>query len=85
MLTSYPQVPTGYELGIGVAVQSYDQRMFFGIIADAAVVPDVTRFRDYIRATFRNLCRAAGVKKPGRKPPRRTVAEFPVRPAAGAD
>ncbi len=63
MTASYPQVPTGQELGVGVAVQSYDGRMFFGLTADAHAASDVTRLRDYIRASFRELCRAAGIRK----------------------
>jgi WS/DGAT/MGAT family acyltransferase len=71
MIASYPQVPTGYELGIGVAVQSYDGKMFFGLTADAEVVPDAPRMRDYIVAAFGDLCRAAGIGKAGRRPARR--------------
>jgi WS/DGAT/MGAT family acyltransferase len=67
MIASYPQVPTGYELGVGVAVQSYDGRMFFGLIADAQAASDVTRLRDYIKDAFRDLCRAAGIRKPRRR------------------
>ena len=63
MVASYPQVPTGYELGIGVAVQSYDGKLFFGLTADANVAPDVTRMRDFIQAAFRDLCRASGIRK----------------------
>jgi hypothetical protein len=55
-------VPTGYELGLGVAVQSYDGKLFFGLTADAHVAPDVARLRDYIQLCFRELCKAAGVK-----------------------
>jgi hypothetical protein len=62
LISSYPHVPTGYELGVGVAVQSYDGRLFFGLTADAHVVPDVARLRDYIQVSFRELCKAAGVK-----------------------
>ena len=63
MIASYPQVPTGQELGVGVAVQSYDGRMFFGLTADAQAASDVTRLRDYIRSSFAELCRAAGIRK----------------------
>lgn len=70
LVASYPHVPTGYELGLAVAVQSYDGKLFFGLTADAQVAPDVSRFRDYIRTSFQQLCRAAGVKTapPARKP-----------------
>jgi hypothetical protein len=62
LIASYPHVPTGYELGIGVAVQSYDGKLFFGLTADAHVAPDVARLREYIQASFRELCKAAGIK-----------------------
>jgi hypothetical protein len=78
-------VPTGYELGLGVAVQSYDGKLFFGLTADAHVAPDVARLRDYIRTCFRELCKAAGIRstvKPRRakrtKPAARTTAVEPA-------
>ena len=67
LLAAYPQVPTGYELGINCAVQSYDGKLFFGLIADAHVAPDVGRLRDFLYVSFRELCRSAGVKKPNPK------------------
>jgi len=67
LIAAYPQVPTGYELGINVAVQSYDGKLFFGLIADAHVAPDVRRLRDFLYVSFRELCRSAGIKKPARK------------------
>jgi diacylglycerol O-acyltransferase len=97
MLTSYPYVPTGYELGIGVAVQSYAGKLFFGFTADAKVAPDVGRLRDFVDESFQELCRAAGVKmepkKPRarkRKPPAEAKPEAEPKPmamgaAAGSD
>src|SRR5262249_7712131 len=41
MLACYPHVPTGHELGVNIAVQSYDGRLFCGFTADAKVVADV--------------------------------------------
>jgi diacylglycerol O-acyltransferase len=69
LIASYPQVPTGYELGVGCAVQSYDGRLFFGLIADAHVASDVHRLRDFLYVAFDELRRAAGLKKS----PRRTT------------
>ncbi len=63
MIACYPQVPTGYDLGVNCAVQSYDGKLFFGLIADAHVAPDVNRLRDFLYDSFWELCRAAGVKK----------------------
>jgi diacylglycerol O-acyltransferase len=78
MLTSYPHVPTGYELGIGCAAQSYDGKIFFGLTSDSDAAPDADRLRDFLRISFAALCRAARVqaRKPGR--PRKTS----VAPAA---
>ncbi len=59
MLASYPHVPTGYELGVNVAMQSYDGQFFCGFTADANVVPDVGRLRDFMRAAYQELQRAA--------------------------
>ena len=64
MIASYPHVPTGQELGVNCAVQSYDGRLFAGFTAAANVVPDVGRLRDLTRAAFEELSRAAGVRKP---------------------
>jgi diacylglycerol O-acyltransferase len=62
MIAAYPHVPTGYELGVNCAVQSYDGKLFCGLTADANVVPDVGRLRDLIQASFRDVSRAAGVR-----------------------
>ena len=88
MIASYPQVPTGYELGIGCAVQSYDGKIFFGLTSDTDAAPDAHRLRDFIRTSFAELCRAAGLKKKAgprrpRKPPAQPpVPVTPVAPAA---
>ena len=77
MLASYPQVPTGYELGMGCAVQSYDGKLCFGLIADARAGADVDRLRDFLYPAFRELYRAAGVKKPRRKRTSKPAAPEP--------
>ena len=64
MIASYPHVPTGYELGVNIAVQSYDGQMYCGLTADAHVVPDAGKLRDFVQACFGELRRAAGVKRP---------------------
>jgi diacylglycerol O-acyltransferase / wax synthase len=78
MIASYPQVPTGYELGIGCAAQSYDGKLGFGITSDTDAAPDTQRLRDFLRVSFAELCRAAGVKKA----PSRRAPKAPVAPAA---
>jgi hypothetical protein len=47
---------------VGIAVQSYNGKMCFGLTADAVVVADVRRLRDFIGASWEELCRAAGVR-----------------------
>jgi len=87
LLASYPHVPTGYELGLGVAVQSYDGKLFFGVTADAHVAPDARRLRDYILVSFRELCRAAGIKSPKARAARKAsavAAERAPAPVNGA-
>jgi diacylglycerol O-acyltransferase / wax synthase len=78
MLASYPHVPTGYELGMGCAVQSYDGKMFFGLTADAVAGADVKRLRDFICNSWRDLCRAAGVARRRHRP-----AAGPAKPRTG--
>jgi diacylglycerol O-acyltransferase / wax synthase len=68
LIAAYPQVPTGYELGINVAVHSYEGKLFFGLIADAHVAPDVRRLRDFLYVSFRELYRSTGIKKAAREP-----------------
>lgn len=56
MVASYPQVPTGYELGVGCAAQTYHGRIFFGLTADANAAPDVNKLRDFIQTSYREVC-----------------------------
>jgi len=80
MLASYPQVPTGWELGVGIAATSYDGKLFFGLTADTNAAPDVARLRDFIKESFEDLCRAAGLRKTTARRPRqaRHQAAVPV-------
>ncbi len=90
MIAAYPHVPTGYELGVNIAVQSYDGKAFFGLTADAHVVPDVNKLRNLLGVAFRDLCRAAGVKPsttrqapaPAWRPRRSRIAKTAVTAAA---
>jgi len=78
MIAMYPQVPTGWELGVGVAAHSYDGKLFFGLNADTHAAPDVARLRDFIRVSFEELCQSAGVRKaPRATRPRKPRAHRP--------
>jgi len=63
MLAAYPQVPTGWDFGVGCAVHSYDGKLFFGIIADTDAAPDVDRLKDFLILSFQELRRSVVVKK----------------------
>lgn len=61
MLTCYPHVPTGMDVGISVAVESYDQKLYFALTTDALAAPDGELMKEYLDASFAELRKAAGV------------------------
>ena len=61
LLTLYPYVPAGWDLGINLAIQSYDQKLFFGFTVDAQAAPDGERLKEFLDAAFLELRRAAKV------------------------
>ena len=62
MLAAYPQVPTGWDLGVGCAVHSYNGKLFFGFIADTHAAPDADRLRDFLALSFQELRQSAALK-----------------------
>jgi len=67
MLTYYPYVPIGNQMGVGCAIQSYNQTLYIGLTADAQAAPDVSRLKQFVDQAFHELCQAAGVKRTPRK------------------
>lgn len=63
MLAHYPLVPIAFEMGIGCGVTSYDQKLYFGLMADAEAAPDVDRLKEFLDQAFVELRSAAGVSK----------------------
>ena len=63
MLAHYPLVPIAWEMGVGCGVTSYDQKLYFGLMADAEAAPDVQRLKDFLDQAFIELRSAAGVAK----------------------
>jgi diacylglycerol O-acyltransferase len=61
MLNYYPHVPTGNDLGMGCAIQSYNQKIVFGITSDYAAAPQAQHMRDFLYESFSELRRAAGL------------------------
>jgi len=83
MLATYPQVPTGWDLGVGCAVHSYNGKLFFGLIADTEAAPDVNRLRDFLKQSFEELRSAVLEASPGRKKAKKVAGksvEEPVKP-----
>lgn len=62
MIAQYPFVPIGYNLGMGTAIFSYDQKLFFGIGADTLTMPDVEKFREILDECYAELREKAGVE-----------------------
>ena len=61
MLGMYPLLPLTGDLGLGVAITSYDKSLYFGIACDPAIVPDVDRISELLDEEFVTLRGAAGV------------------------
>jgi WS/DGAT/MGAT family acyltransferase len=61
MLASWPLLPLAGDLGLGVAIISYDKSLYFGVMSDPSIVPDVELVRDFIDEEFQRLRSAAGV------------------------
>jgi WS/DGAT/MGAT family acyltransferase len=63
MVACYPHVPTGMDVGISVAIESYDRKLYFALTTDALAAPDGGRMIEFLEAAFRELREAAGVPK----------------------
>jgi diacylglycerol O-acyltransferase / wax synthase len=64
LLRCYPYVPIGGELGVNVAILSYDGTAYFGFGGDVHAVPDIDRFEDLLRESFQELRAAAAATQP---------------------
>ena len=59
MLEIYPQLPLFENQGLGVAVMSYDGKVFWGLVGDWDLVPDLSDFAGAVDAAYRELRDAA--------------------------
>jgi diacylglycerol O-acyltransferase len=85
LLTYYPCVPCGSEAGIGVAISSYNRRLYAGVNYDMQAVPDGELFRDFLIESYEELRQAAGVAaatEPKRQPqePEQQASAATARP-----
>ena len=63
MLRAYPYVPIGGEMGVNVAILSYNGTAYVGFGGDVHAVPDIDRFEELLRVSFAEL-RDAAIGKP---------------------
>ena len=56
MMSNYPTSIVVHGMALNITVQSYDQQMDFGLMADAAAMPDVRALADALRVAFDDLC-----------------------------
>jgi diacylglycerol O-acyltransferase len=56
MLSNYPTSIVAHGMALNITVQSYDQQMDFGLMADAAAMPDVRSLADALLVAFDDLC-----------------------------
>jgi diacylglycerol O-acyltransferase len=61
LLAIYPQVPLLENLGIGIALTSYNGTVYWGFNADPDIVPDLETFVAKLRGAYDDVARAAGV------------------------
>ena len=63
LLAHYPMMPLAWEMGVGCGVTSYDQKLYFGLMADPNAAPDVARLKEFVEQAFVELRSAAGVDR----------------------
>jgi WS/DGAT/MGAT family acyltransferase len=67
----YPQVPLARNTALGIAIMSYDGKLFFGLLSDYDALPDVELVADCLGQEIEALAQEAGVSE---KRPRRRAA-----------
>jgi hypothetical protein len=66
MVTNYPASIVVHGMALNITVQSYDQSLDFGLMADAAAMPDVREFAEALRIAFDDL---RALPRPGEDDP----------------
>jgi WS/DGAT/MGAT family acyltransferase len=61
MLALIPEVPLIENIGLGIALMSYDGRIFWGLTGDYDLVPDLEHFVGLVERSFAELAKEAGV------------------------
>jgi WS/DGAT/MGAT family acyltransferase len=69
----YPKVPLVLNTALGIAIMSYDGRVFFGLLGDFDALADLDTLAGDVDEAIRELAAAAGAK-PARRPRKRAPA-----------
>lgn len=69
----YPYVPIGGELAMNCAILSYDGMIYFGFSGDVHAAPDLGRLETFLKLSFEELRKAAGINPERKKAPRRAL------------
>ena len=67
MLSWYPYVPIGGELGTNWAILTYNGKAYFGFTCDVGAVPDPGSLEKFVEEGFAELCKSAGHVHPQTK------------------
>jgi diacylglycerol O-acyltransferase / wax synthase len=79
LLSLFPQVPLLGEMGLGIALMSYNGKVCWGFNANPDVIPDLAEFVTLVRSTIQRIAQMTGVKlsdskkKPASKPAKKSA------------
>jgi WS/DGAT/MGAT family acyltransferase len=61
LLASYPMLPLAGDLGVSIAIMSYNKHLYLGIMSDPTIIDDVDTIRKYVDEEFAMLRYVADV------------------------
>jgi diacylglycerol O-acyltransferase len=71
MLSCYPYVPIGGEMGMNCAILTYNGVAYFGFTGDVHAIPDLECLPKFLRESFAELQQSFGIRPRRRNSPRR--------------
>jgi diacylglycerol O-acyltransferase len=85
LLACYPYVPIGGEMGMNVAILTYNGTAYFGFTGDTHAIPDLGRLEKFLNRGFAKLRKLARLGSPRRKRVSSKIKAVPsaTSPAAG--
>ena len=69
---NFPVAGFGFDTALGIAIMSYDGRLFFGLLGDYDAMSDLDALAADLDSAIRELARSAGVKPKRKRVPVRT-------------